>query len=118
MLRIGAMSASRQEVYYIAIRMQTGAIRRDLRLIGLGERSSCAVLEALDQVDVQVREWGVTGLVAAEQLQRLLARLMALPGELRALREAGHEEGLTLDLLDEAVASGPEPEDDGSASVN
>jgi hypothetical protein len=118
MLRIGAMSASRQEVYYIAIRMQTGAIRRDLRLIGLGERAGQHVLDALDRVDARVREWGVTGLVAAEQLQRLLARLMALPGELRTLKEAGPDEELTLDLLEEADGSGPVPEDDGSGMVN
>jgi hypothetical protein len=108
------MAASKQEVYYIAIRMQAGALRRDLRLIGLGERASHVVLEELDRVDARIREWRVSGMVAAEQLQRLLARLMALPGELRALNEAGPDEEFTLDLLDEEGAGDPGGAGDGS----
>jgi hypothetical protein len=108
------MVASKQEVYYIAIRMQVGSIRRDLGLIGLGEHASHVVLEELDRVDAQVREGRVSGLVAAEQLQRLLARLMALPSELRALSESGPDEELTLDLIEEDGAGGPGGAENGS----
>jgi hypothetical protein len=108
------MVASKQEVYFIAIRMQLGSLRRDLGLIGLGDRASHVVLEELDRVEAQVREWRVSGLVAAEQLQRLLARLMALPGELRGLAEGGPDEEFTLDLLEEEGAGGSGGMEDGS----
>jgi hypothetical protein len=95
------MAASRQEVYFIAIRMQTGSIRRELGLIGLGERANRLALEVLEQVDAQVRQWGIDRLVAEAQLQELLGSLMKLPGNLRTLKEAGHEEALTLETFEE-----------------
>jgi len=93
------MEASKQEIYFIAIRMQAGTIRRELPLVGLCDGAREAVLQAVDLVEVQVREWKVDGMVTVQQLQELLAALMRLPGELRALKEAGRDEALTLEEL-------------------
>jgi hypothetical protein len=110
MLRIMPMEASKREIYFIAIRMQTGAIRRELPLIGLGEQASATVLEAMELVEGQVREWAVEGMVTTQQLQDLLGALMRLPGELRTVKEAGQEGSLTLEVLEMfgvVPASGP-----------
>ena len=95
------MPASKQEVYYIAIRMQVGAVRRELPLVGLGEEACCAVLDALDAVEAQLREWHASGLVAVAQLQELLGALMKLPGELRTLHEGGEEARIAAGWLEE-----------------
>lgn len=95
------MPASKQEVYFIAIRMQVGAVRRELPLVGLGEEACGTVLEALDVVEAEVREWRASGLVAVAQLQELLGALMKLPAELRALQEGGEEARITPDWLAE-----------------
>lgn len=118
MLRIMAMEASKQQIYFIAIRMQTGAIRRELGLIGLCERARLTVLQAMDEVEAQVREWAVDGMVTPQQLQEFLGALMRLPGELRALKEAGQDETLTLEELQAlGVISPPEP-GGGEGAVN
>ena len=95
------MPASKQEVYFIAIRMQVGAARRELPLVGLGEEACSAVLDALDAVEAQVREWHASGLVAVAQLQELLGALMKLPAALRTLREGGEEARITAGWLEE-----------------
>jgi hypothetical protein len=94
------MEASKQQVYFIAIRMQIGAIRRELPLVGLGERASATVVEAMDRLEAQVREWAVDGMVTVQQLQEHLGALMRLPGELRAVKEAGQEASLTLEVIE------------------
>jgi len=109
-LGIEAMAASKQDVYFIAIRMQVGAVRRELPLVGLGEQASEAVLFALECVEAEVQEWHASGLVAVAQLQALLAALMKLPGELRRLQEAGEEGCVTPGWLEEfGVIPGREP---------
>jgi hypothetical protein len=100
MLRIEAMEASKQQIYFMAIRMQTGAIRRELPLIGLGEAAARVVGEALDRVEGQVREWSVDGMVTPQQLQEILGALMRMPDELRMVKEAGKEDALTLEVFE------------------
>lgn len=100
MLRIEVMEASKQEIYFIAIRMQTGAIRRELPLIGLCDQAGRTVLQAMDLVEAQVREWAADGMVTLQQLQELLGPLMRLPGELRVVKDAGQDEALTLEVLE------------------
>jgi hypothetical protein len=118
MLRIVAMEASKQQVYFIAIRMQAGAVRRELPLIGLRERAREAVLEAMDLVEAQLREWSVDGMVTLQQLQELLGALMRLPGELRTVREAGQDEALTLEMLQAFGILPPLEEDGGAGAAN
>lgn len=108
------MAASKQEVYFIAIRMQVGAVRRELPLVGLGEPASETVRVALEGVEAQLREWHASGLVAVAQLQELLGALMKLPAELRALQDGGEEARITPDWLAElgvipAREPGPPP---------
>lgn len=95
------MVASRQQVYFIAIRMQSGNVRRELGLLGLGERASRVALEAMDGVDAQVRRWAVDGMVAEPQLRELLQALLQVPERLRTLKEAGREEEITLARFEE-----------------
>ena len=71
------MAASKQEVYFIAIRMQVGAIRRELPVIGLCDQGRDTVLEALELVEAQVREWAAETMVTVQQLQEALAALMS-----------------------------------------
>lgn len=118
MLRIVAMEASKQQVYFIAIRMQAGAIRRELPLIGLGDRARQTVLQAMDMVEAQLREWAFDGMVTLRQLQELLGALMRLPGELRAVREAGQEEALTLEVLHAFGVVPPQEQDGGAGTAN
>jgi len=116
MLRIVAMEASKQQVYFMAIRMQTGSIRRELPLIGLCDLALQTVNQAMDMVEAQVQEWAVDGMVTVQQLQELLGALMRLPGELRTVQEAGQDGALTLEVL---LASGllPAPERGGGAGT-
>lgn len=103
------MEASKQQVYFIAIRMQAGAIRRELPLIGLEDGAGQAVLEAMEIVEAQLREWAVDGMVTVQQLRELLAALMRLPLELRTAKEAGHEGALTVEgLLSGLIPAPPE----------
>src|SRR5512145_2148596 len=118
MLRIGAMVASRQEIYFIAIRMQVGSVRRELGLIGLGDGARQIVVEALDRIEAQVRQWGVERLVVEAQLQELLASLMKLPAHLRTLKEAGQEGEITLERFEEWGLIAPRKREDGSGLVN
>ncbi|HSM93729.1 MAG TPA: hypothetical protein VLT47_12655 [Anaeromyxobacteraceae bacterium] len=93
------MDASKQEIYFIAFRMQVGAIRRELPMIGLCEPGRAVVLEALDLVEAQVREWAAEGMVTVPQLQESLGALMRLPDELRIVKEAGQDGHLSLEVL-------------------
>ena len=99
MLRIVAMEASKQQIYFIAIRMQTGAIRRELPMIGLCDRARDTVLQSMDMLEEQVREWAADGMVTSLQLQEVLGALMRLPAELRTVKEAGRDDALTLEVL-------------------
>jgi hypothetical protein len=106
------MEASKQQVYFIAIRMQIGAIRRELPLIGLCEPASQIVIEAMDLVEAQLRDWAVEGMVTVPQLQELLGALMRLPGELRTVKEAGRDDALSLEVL-QAFGILPAPDEGG-----
>jgi hypothetical protein len=114
------MEASKQQVYFIAIRMQAGAIRRELPMIGLGEHASQTVLEAMELVEAQLRDWAAEGMVTVLQLQELLGALMRLPGELRTVKEAGRDDTLSLEIL-QAFGILPAPgegEGGGDGAVN
>jgi hypothetical protein len=114
------MEASKQQVYFIAIRMQAGAIRRELPMIGLGEHASRTVLEALELVEAQLRDWAAEGMVTVLQLQELLGALMRLPGELRTVKEAGRDDALSLEIL-QAFGILPAPDEGaggGDGAVN
>jgi len=112
------MEASKQEVFFIAIRMQTGSIRRELPLIGLGERATAVVLEVLDRVEGQVREWSIEGMVTPGQLQEVLAGLMRVTSDLREVKEAGKEDGLTLEMFEALGVLPPRPRGGGEGPVN
>jgi len=112
------MEASKQEVFFIAIRMQTGAIRRDLPLIGFSDRAQRIVLQALDLVEAQVREWSVDRMVTPQQLQEILGALMRMPGELRTVKEAGQEDALTLEVFQAVGLLPPRERGGGSGTIN
>jgi hypothetical protein len=112
------MEASKQQIYFIAIRMQTGAIRRELPLIGLRDRASATVLHGLELVEAQVREWAADGMVTLRQLEELLGALMRLPTELRTVKEAGADEALTLEVLEAFGAVPPRGPAGGGGAAN
>lgn len=118
MLRIDAMEASKQQIYFMAIRMQTGAIRRELPLIGLGERAMQTVLQAMELVEARIREWSIDGMVTPQQLQEILGALMRMPEELRMVKEAGQEDSLTLEVFEAVGLLPTRVRGGGSGTVN
>ena len=93
------MEPSRQELFFLAIRMQAGAIRRELPALGLGDRAAGVVLQALDLMEAQVRQWSIDGMVAPAQLQDLLGALMRLPQDLREVVAAGKADAISMEIL-------------------
>jgi hypothetical protein len=112
------MAANRNDLHFLAIRMQVGAIRAQLPGLGLCEPAAQVVGEVLNRIDAQVREWQLDGMVVQAQLQELLVLLMRVPGDLRELKEAGKDGELTIEIFEALGIVAPRDPGPGPGTVS